>query len=146
VYRRFRVPSIWRDVDQLRTEMNRLFDASMDPRIQNFTRFPAVNIWTNEDAIIVTAELPGMDAEDIDINVSADSLVLSGERAPDDMGEELKYHRDERRFNQFSRTIQLPFIVDPNKVNAKLKDGILEVSLSRAEADKPKKIAVKIAS
>jgi HSP20 family protein len=132
-------------MDQLQREMNRLMDTSFVPRSLNPISFPAVNIWANEDGQIVTAELPGFNADNIDINVSADKLVISGERKPDQVEGEAKYHRRERAHGKFSRSLQLPFMIDPGKVEAVFKDGILEISLARAESDKPKKIAVKSA-
>ena len=144
MYRRFRVPNIWREMDQLQREMNRLMKSSLEPRYIDPRSFPAINVWTSDDRQIITAELPGFDADDIGINVSADSLVLSGERRPDQIDDEMQLHRQERTFGKFSRSIQLPFMVDTNKVQANFKDGVLEVSLTRAEADKPKKIEIKV--
>jgi HSP20 family protein len=144
MYRRYRMPTIWREMDQLQREMNRLMESPFRPRRYFPVSFPAINILTSEDGQIVTAELPGMKAEDIEINVSADTLVLSGERTLD-QAEDVQYHRQERSHGKFSRSIQLPFMIDPGKVEAVFKDGILEISMVRAEADKPKKIAVKSA-
>ncbi len=143
MYRRFRMPTIWREMDQLQREMSRLMDPSYETRSFSPLSYPAVNIWTNEDDLIVSAELPGIKADDIDLNITADSLVLSGERKPAEVGEGIRYHRQERSFGRFNRSIQLPFMVDPGKAKAVFKNGILEISLVRAEADKPKKIAVK---
>ena len=143
MFGRFRVPTIWREMDQLQREMNRLMNASLEMRPFQALSFPAINIWTNEDGQVITAELPGMDADDININVTADSLTLSGERKPDSVGENVRYHRHERTYGEFTRSIQLPFMVNTGKVEAKFTNGILEISLARAEADKPKKIEIK---
>jgi HSP20 family protein len=123
--------------------MNRILESSIGSRALDRSSFPAINIWTSEEGQIITAEMPGFDAENIDINVSADKLTLSGERWPETLEEDAQYHRQERSYGQFSRTIQLPFMVDTDKVNASFKDGFLEIELTRAEAHKPKKIAVK---
>jgi HSP20 family protein len=143
MYRRYRMPYIWREMDQLQREMNRLMESPFGPRRFSPVSFPAINILTREDGLIVTAELPGMKADDIEINISADKLALSGERSLPEVGEDLQYHRRERSHGKFSRSIQLPFMVDPGKVEALFKDGVLEISMVRAEVDKPKKIAVK---
>ncbi|MGD8456068.1 MAG: Hsp20/alpha crystallin family protein [Anaerolineales bacterium] len=143
MYRRLRIPSIWREMDQLQREMNRLMDSSYGRRAFNSPGFPAINIWTSEDGQVITAELPGFTPEDIDIDISADKLTLSGERNPEDVGDDVRYHRQERNYGKFVRSIQLPFMVDTTKVDASMKDGVLEIALQRAEADKPKKIAVK---
>jgi HSP20 family protein len=145
MYRRMRVPNVWREMDQLQQEMNRLMESSLWPRTIRSHSFPAINLWTSEDAQVITAEIPGIDPDQIDIEVSADTLTISGERLSGPHEEGMHYHRQERRFGKFNRTIQLPFMVDPNQVKASLKNGILEIHLVRAETDKPKKIVAKIA-
>jgi HSP20 family protein len=92
---------------------------------------------------MVSAEMPGVQPDDISIDVTGDALSISGERKPDKVIQEVRYHRRERAYGSFSRTIQLPFMVDTHKVEASFKDGVLVISLPRAEADKPKKIAIK---
>jgi HSP20 family protein len=130
---------------RLQREMNRLFH-----RMPAWTtpsaapRYPAMNVWTSEEGAIVTAELPGVDPEDIDISVRQDVLTVSGCRNPQDLGEGETYHRRERECGQFTRAFQLPFPVDPAKVDADLENGVLTISLPRAEADKPRKINVKV--
>ena len=143
MYRRFRRPSIWQELDQLQREMNRLFDATSKERVFSAPSYPAVNIWTNDDGQLISAEMPGVHPEDIDIDVTGDALSISGERKPDKVAEEAHFHRRERTYGSFSRTIQLPFIADTNKVEASFINGILMISLPRAEADKPKKITIK---
>ena len=143
MYRRFRKPSIWQEMDQLQLEMNRLFDSTSRGRVITAPSYPAINIWTNDDEQLITAEMPGVHPEDINIDVIADALSISGERKPDEIAKEAHYHRRERSYGSFSRTVQLPFMVDTNKVEASFKNGVLSISLPRAEADKPKKIAIK---
>ena len=142
--RRFRRPSsIWQEMDQLQREMNRLFDVTSRGRVFTAPSYPAMNIWTNEDGQLISAEMPGVHPDDIEIDVTGDALSISGERKQDEVAEEALYHRRERSYGTFSRTIQLPFMVDTNKVEANFKNGILMISLPRAEADKPKKITIK---
>jgi len=143
MYRRFRRPSMWQDMDQLQHEMNRLFNATSKEPVFNSPSYPAINIWTNDDGQLISAEMPGVHPEDIDIDVTGDALSISGVRKPDKVAKEAHYHRRERTYGSFSRTIQLPFMVDTNKVEANFKNGILLISLPRAEADKPKKITIK---
>ena len=143
MYRRFRQPSIWQEMDQLQREMSRLFDTTSKERVFNSPNYPAINIWTNEDGQIISAEMPGVHPDDIDVNVTGDALSISGERKPDEVAAEAGYHRRERTYGSFSRTIQLPFMVDASKVEASFKNGVLLIALPRAEADKPKKITVK---
>ena len=143
MYRRFRKPSIWQEMDQLQREMNRLFDSPSRGRVITAPSYPAINIWTNDDEQLITAEMPGVHPEDINIDVIADALSISGERKPDEVAKDANYHRRERSYGSFSRTIQLPFMVDTNKVEANFKNGVLMISLPRAEVDKPKKITIK---
>jgi len=144
MYRRYQMPNIWREMDQLQREMNRLMGSTSAFRrgVSPPSSFPPINIWTNENEMILSAELPGVKADDIDLSITADSLVLAGERSLDPIDEKAKRHRQERSYGKFSRSIQLPFNVDPSKAKAVFKNGILEINLVRAEADKPKKIAV----
>ena len=143
MYRRYRTPTIWREMDRLQQDMNRLFGDMNVNRTRKASSFPAINIWAAEESAKVTAEIPGVSKDDLDINVTGDTLTLSGVRSQDDLPEGARYHRQERRFGEFSRSIQLPYTVDVNKVKAVFKNGVLSVDLPRVEAEKPKKIAVK---
>ncbi|MBN1303767.1 MAG: Hsp20/alpha crystallin family protein [Anaerolineales bacterium] len=143
MYHRFRMPSIWQDMDQLQREMNRLFDVSNQGRVFNSPSYPAINIWTNEEGQLISAEMPGIRPEDLEVDVTGDALSISGERKADGIEVDAHLHRQERNSGLFSRTIQLPFMVDTNKVEASFKDGVLVVTLPRADADKPKKITVR---
>jgi HSP20 family protein len=87
--------------------------------------------------------MPGVNPNNIDIDVTGDALSISGERKPDEVAAEARYHRRERTYGSFSRTVQLPFMVDTSKVEANFKNGVLMINLPRAEADKPKKITIK---
>ena len=143
MYRRFRSSSnIWQEMDQLQREMNRLFDSTSKGRVVSPPSYPAINIWSNDDGLLISAEMPGVNPEDINIDVTGDALSISGERKPDEVIKEALYHRRERSSGSFSRTIQLPYMVDTNKVEAACKNGVLMISLPRAEADKPRKITI----
>ena len=131
-------------MQRLRQDVDRLFtDASADIRRSGAAGYPAMNIWTNSDGAIVTAELPGINPEDIDISVQNDTLTLTGSRQPNGLQEDEIYHRRERGYGRFTRSFQLPFHVEAGKVEAVFDKGVLQVSVPRAEADKPKKITVK---
>lgn len=135
----------WRDIEQIQREMNRMFrHMSAGPRVA--PSYPAINVWANDEGVVVTAELPGVKPEDIDISVVGDTLTLSGERRPDELQDGDKYHRRERRQGKFTRTFELPFGVEADKVDAVFERGVLHISLPRAESEKPRKIAVKSAS
>ena len=143
MYRRYRTPTIWREMDRLQQNMNRLFGDLNVNQTRKTSSFPAINIWAAEESARVTAEIPGVSKDDLEINVTGDTLTLSGVRSQDDLPEGARYHRQERRFGEFSRSIQLPYTVDVNKVKAVFKNGVLSVDLPRVEAEKPKKITVK---
>ena len=142
MYRRLRNPSMWQELDRLQREMNSLFSNYSTPRLQSAPSYPSLNIWADEESVMVTAELPGVKAEDLDISVEGGSLTLSGSREPVDLPEGGQVHRRERSHGKFTRSINLPFEVEVDEVEASLKNGLLHLRLPRAEADKPKKITI----
>ena len=107
------------------------------------TPFPPVNVWCDGEKAVVTAEMPGVKAEDIDLSVEGEVATLSGSRAPEKLGEDEGFRRHERGHGAFSRTVAMPFAVDADKVAADYQNGILTVTLPRSEASRPKKIDVK---
>jgi HSP20 family protein len=143
MHQRFQRPRVLQEIDQLQSEMNRLFDATNKRRVFNAPAYPAINIWVNKDGQLISAEMPGVHPEDLDIDVTGDALSISGVRRSDEVAKEARYHRRERNHGSFSRTIQLPFMVDTSRVEASFKNGVLFIILPRAEADKPRRIAVK---
>ncbi|MGC9347874.1 MAG: Hsp20/alpha crystallin family protein [Anaerolineae bacterium] len=140
----FGVGSSFRELDRLQREMNELFERmGRSPRLSVAGSYPAMNVWVNADGAIVTAELPGVNAEDLDISVQGNTLTIRGSRAPEELEEGDTYHRQERRYGQFQRTFQLPFEVEAGEVEAGYERGVLHLSLPRSEADKPKRIQIK---
>ncbi len=128
----------------LQTEMNRLFDRWGDGGSRPFAAaFPPVNVWEDDDRVFVEAELPGMKAEDLDIQVlGGTELTIKGERQPC-VPENGVLHRQERAFGNFTRTLTLPFAVDADKVEARFENGVLVIQLPKHAAAKPRKIEVK---
>ena len=143
MYRRYRTPSIWQEMNRLRQDMNLLFGDLSPSRVATAPSYPAINVWTDENSALIIAEIPGISQEDIEIHVTGDTLTIRGERKPDELPEDARYHRQERSFGKFNRNIQLPYTVDVDNVVANFKSGILEIVLPRIEAEKPKKITVK---
>jgi HSP20 family protein len=93
---------------------------------------------------VVTSELPGVTSTDVTLNLQDDVLTLEGTRRPaEEQG--ISWQRRERTYGTFSRAVQLPFRVDPDKVQARFNNGVLEVELERLEADRPKKIEIRAA-
>lgn len=107
--------------------------------------FPAVNVWQGDEVVAVTAELPGIDPADIDISIKDNVLTLSGERRAPEVPEGARWHRNERGYGKFSRTVRLPFAASDDKVEARMVNGVLRIVVGRPEADKPKKIEIKAA-
>jgi len=103
---------------------------------------PRVDIYEEENAIVLKAELPGVDKDNIVVDVKDRVLTLKGERSSDSEVEEENYYRRERSFGSFERRFNLPDNVDPEKITADYKDGILKVGIPRAEKIKPKQITV----
>ncbi len=128
------------DLRRLQDEVNRLVGTFRSSRSAGGAEFPAINVWTKEDGAVLTAEVPGLAAEDMDISVTGSSLTIRGERAPEETQGE--YHRREREFGSFVRAIDLPFRIDADSVEASFANGVLTLRLPRAEADKPRKIKV----
>ena len=131
-----RILDPWREFDR----SGRLF-GSVDSNLCR--EYPAVNVWVNGENAVVTTEIPGIDKEAIDISVSGKTLTLRGTRPTDERKEGESYHRHELWHGDFNKTIQLPFNIDSDKVQASYKNGVLHVSLPQLEADKPKTIKVK---
>ncbi len=130
----------WRELTRLQDEVNRLFSGTLEARTG---WAPAVNVWTNDDGAVLRATLPGYDASKIDISVLGDSVTITGKREPAEARKDVTFHRRERELGSFSRTMQLPFRIEAEQVRADCKTGVLELTLPRAEADRPKRIAVK---
>lgn len=105
--------------------------------------FPLVNVWMDGDRAIITSELPGVDPKDVDISVAGKSVTLRGSRSTEDVCEGECRHRQERWSGKFSRSFELPFVVNQDKVEARFSKGLLQLTLPRAEADKPRKITIK---
>jgi len=107
--------------------------------------FPAVNVWQGDEAVAITAELPGIDPSDIDISVKDNVLTITGERRAPEISEGARWHRNERSFGKFTRAVRLPFAASDDKVEARMADGVLRIVVGRPEADKPRKIQIKAA-
>lgn len=132
----------WRELERLEGEVGRLFGGA---RRGLSTDGIPVNVWAEADRVTVTAELPGVAPEDVEVSVVGRRLTIRGERGAGTPGEGVRYHRRERTGGRFGRAVTLPFPVEGDQVAATLKDGVLTVTLPRAEADKPRRIAIEAA-
>lgn len=128
----------------LQDDFNRLLDDGTGAGYRVRRTYPLVNIWESADGLVVDAELPGINPEQVDIAVANGLLTITG-KYPEPEGDAKTYQRRERAEGEFTRSFELPYRVDAETVTATYKNGILRVTLPRAEADKPKRIAVKAA-
>lgn len=104
---------------------------------------PAFDMSETDKELIVKGEVPGMDKKDINITVSDGMLTIRGEKKHEKKEENEHYHRVERRYGAFSRTMRLPHEVEADKVDATYKEGVLSIRLPKSEAVEPKKIEIK---
>ncbi len=131
---------------QLSQEMNRVFGDALPTLEGTFGRCgrgPALNAWEDGDRLFIEVELPGLAMEDIEVEMLADELTISGRRETKTDDENVTYHRRERGCGGFTRTLRLPDDIDAEKIEAGLKDGVLTITLPKVEAAKPRQIAVK---
>jgi HSP20 family protein len=143
----------FRDLVSLQERMNRLFAESYRGAERSGTEddwalggswAPAVDILEHEGNIILKAELPGVEAKDVDIRVENNVLSLRGERKFDAEVKKEAYHRVERAYGAFSRSFTLPTSVDTEHIKAEFKDGVLRVTLPKREEAKPKQISISV--
>jgi HSP20 family protein len=137
---------VWNQLQQLQSEMNRLFERWTDGgRLPgaSVATYPPLNVWEDTDHIHVEAEMPGMCLNDLEIYVTGgNQLTIKGERKSN-LPEKGTFHRQERSYGSFVRTLALPYEVNRDNVDARLEHGVLLVKLAKAESAKPRKIIVK---
>ncbi len=146
--------SIWnflKEMDQLQSqlgELARLNSISGWPRMAflpgvSARHFPMMNISSDDQNIVVEALAPGLATESLKVTALRDKLTISGEKARINVDSE-KYHRSERSAGKFTRTIELPIPIDPDRVQAEYNNGILKISMPKAEEAKPRQIEIKL--
>lgn len=136
----------------LRDEMNRLFDSFFPSATAPGTResawgsnfLPAIDIHETDTEIVVSAELPGMKPENVDINLTGNVLTIKGEKKEESDEKGKNWHRVERSYGQFARSFQLPESVDPERSKASYDNGVLKVSIAKSEAARPRSIKVDV--
>jgi HSP20 family protein len=130
----------------IQEEMNRLFNTvrTRDSEGSDMVWGPSVDISESEDEIVVVAEVPGMKKEDIHITIQDNVLTLKGEKKREIEEKEENYHRLERSFGSFERSFSLPSIIQAGQVKAGYKDGVLTITLPKAEEAKPKQIDIAV--
>ncbi len=139
--------SPFQELERIQRQMDRLSQSMAG--VERYPRrvgvYPLLNISEDKEHILVRAELPGVNPEDLDITVQDQQLILRGQRKIAAAEKDVNYHRRERESGFFRRILRLPAQVDPNKVEASCKDGILTITLAKPEEVKPRQITVKSA-
>ncbi len=135
---------LWRfdpvtELERMRRDMDQLF-GQFGFAGEGYS-FPLVNVYDQRDDIVVTAELPGLSKDDIKVNVTGNVLTISGQRKPS-IGERAGYIRRERSSGEFEKTVRIPSRVSSEKISASFKNGVLTITMPKAEEFKPKTIPV----
>lgn len=141
----------WQEMEVMRRQLDRLFD-DLAPLSQD--RFPvarerkvwgpAIELKQTESDVVLRAELPGVDAKDLEVQVSREAVSISGEYRSETQSEDNKVFRSEFRYGNFHRVVPLPVAVQNDKVNAEFKDGILTLTLPKVTADRPQVVKVNL--
>ncbi len=137
----------FREVDSLQREMNRLFESlsPTDRDSNNLGSFiPAAELEETANEVLLKVEIPGLDAEDLDVQVTAEAVAISGERKSETKTEEKGMTRSEFRYGKFRRVIPLPTRIQNTDVKADYKNGVLHLTLPKAEEEKNKVVKVTI--
>lgn len=134
----------WTPLTRLQNELNRLFNFPEAEGDYFEGWFPALDVQEDKDQLTVTAELPGMKKEDIDVSVHENTLIISGEKKCEQAETKGETYRSERCYGKFHRAITLPWSVEAAKIDANYRDGVLKIMLPKSEQAKPKQIDVKV--
>jgi len=140
----------FRDLSAIQERMNRIFEDALarsrgrEEGLRTGMWTPAVDIYENNDSVVVKAELPGVERDQISVEVKDGILTLRGERKFEKEVKEESYHRIERSYGNFQRSFSLPVSVEQDEVTARFKDGVLEVILPKKEQARPKQIQVDV--
>jgi HSP20 family protein len=135
----------FRELSSIQNELNRLFGRTFTGEVgeREAAWVPAVDIAETQERFLITAELPGVEPDDVDISVENSVLTLRGERKFYRETREDDFHRVERRFGEFARSITLPSTADPERINASFDAGLLTIEVPKREEAKPRKIQIK---
>jgi HSP20 family protein len=141
-----------KDAASISQGMERLFDEMVgrglwrtsEERPLRGSWVPAINILEREDAMVITADLPGLKAEDVDVTVEEGTLTIRGERKLEEVGEGETFHRVERLYGVFERTFTLPNSVDVEKIEARFSNGEMTLTLPKREESKPRSVKIKV--
>jgi HSP20 family protein len=138
----------FRELRAMQEQMNRLLDLAWNKEtgeeLKEGIWQPPVDIYEDENSVVIKAELPGIDQNDIEVKIEDSTLTLRGERKHDQTVHKENFHRIERYYGSFQRSFSLPHTVDQEKVKATCEKGILTITLPKKEETKPKQITVEV--
>jgi HSP20 family protein len=132
----------WSLLNQLSKELDRSFRGSENSDVATSDWTPAVDIRENAENFVIVADIPGVDPKDIEVNMENGILSIKGERETEKKEEKEGYKRVERSYGSFYRRFSMPETADPNKINAKSMNGVLEITIPKQEKEQPRKIEV----
>ncbi len=149
--RGLRVFDPWKDFGSLQERINRMFDDTIrtlyptdGEELEKGIWAPAVDIYETNDSFVVSADLPGLNKDEIQIDLKDNTLTLKGEKKFEEKVSKDNYIRVERAYGSYVRSFTLPQNVDPEKIKAKYKEGVLEVTIPKKEDARPKQIKVEL--
>ena len=138
------------DLMGVRSEINRLFDSAVgrggpdDAGLFSGDWAPAIDVFENDKKVVIKTELPGLSEKDIEVDILGDTLTIKGEKKKEDEKKDRHYHRLERVYGSFHRSVTLPAEVTSEKTKASFKNGMLEIEVPKKEEAKPKQIKVDV--
>ncbi|RUM88452.1 MAG: Hsp20/alpha crystallin family protein [Thermodesulfatator sp.] len=140
---------VWRPLQELRREIDRLWEeffgrARVPERWEGWEWAPAVDVSETDEAVVVRADVPGLDPEDLEITLSGNTLVIKGEKKKEEEERRENFYRVERVYGSFLRTVDLPAEVEADKVEATYKNGVLKIVLPKKAEAKGRTIKVKV--
>jgi len=135
----------FRELNTMRRELDRIMDRFFESdRITEGMWLPEVDVSETPDEVVVKADVPGINEKDLSVTLSSDNLIIKGERKEEKEEKGKHFHRVERSYGSFQRSITLPVAVDTSKVNATYTNGVLEVHLPKTAESKPKEIKISV--
>ncbi|MCU0661068.1 MAG: Hsp20/alpha crystallin family protein [Myxococcota bacterium] len=138
----YRPSNLWDEMEKLHREMSQIVTAGRGGSGPACSVYPPLNLYEDVEAFVVRAEIPGVDPKSLEVTAAAGTLTIKGSSPRLDPKAEVSVHRRERDHGKFHRALSLPQSVDPDKIVASYKYGVLEVMLPKAESVKPRKIVV----
>ena len=137
----------FRDMVTLREKMNRLFEDAVTHRgeereLISSAWAPAVDIYEDENQLVLSAEVPGLEEKDVEIKIEDSTLIIQGERKMQKETKEENYHRIERAYGSFYRSFSLPNYIDQEKIHAENENGVLKITMPKKAELKPRKVKI----